>query len=305
MRWSWLLSLQPELDPLYYDWGGNHAWDVEEVRMPETLPQAIERWLHQYGPEPWPPPRSVVDALVALHREELPDVAAEVLSQRTEEIVVAFGAGWRRDALGEEGWEGRWPGTLDWVTRRVHGRETDEGECHAVIRPTPQLQQVNCTPIGMSYLVHQDLRVHCQRSSLRRFHQERGVFYSLWISKLCGIEDKLRQLTRREPGKSCLIACPDKRKPAVTCQAVPSHFALVKALPNHRFHGIAPYFLDSANVLRCFCHLGLLPVCQHGVLITRVMQLLIVSCLYPGRAGVSPASGVGQRPALPGKSRRQ
>ena len=80
--------------------------------MVETLRQAIEHWLRKYGPEPGPPPGSIVDALLALHREELPDVAEEVLSQRAEEIVVAYGAGWRRDALGEEGWEGRWPGAL-------------------------------------------------------------------------------------------------------------------------------------------------------------------------------------------------
>lgn len=89
--------------------------------MVETLRQAIEHWLRQYGPEPWAPPGSLVDALVALHREELPNVTAEALSERTEEIVVAFGAGWRREALGEEGWEGRWPRALDWVIRRVHG----------------------------------------------------------------------------------------------------------------------------------------------------------------------------------------
>ena len=89
--------------------------------MVETLRQAIEHWLHQYGPEPGPPPGSIVDALVALHREELPDATAEALSERAEEIVVAFGAGWRREALGEEGWEGRWRPALDWVTRRVHG----------------------------------------------------------------------------------------------------------------------------------------------------------------------------------------
>ena len=48
-------------------------------------------------------------------------MAAEALSERTEEIVVAFGAGWRREALGEEGWEGRWQPALDWVRGRVHG----------------------------------------------------------------------------------------------------------------------------------------------------------------------------------------
>lgn len=87
----------------------------------ETLRQAIEHWLRKYGPEPGPPPESIMDALVALHREELPDVAAEALSERTEEIVVAFGAGWGREALGEEGWEGRWQPALDWVIGRVHG----------------------------------------------------------------------------------------------------------------------------------------------------------------------------------------
>ena len=68
--------------------------------MVETLRQAIEHWLRKYGPEPGPPPGSIMDGLVALHREELPNVAVETLSERTEEIVVAFGAGWRREALG-------------------------------------------------------------------------------------------------------------------------------------------------------------------------------------------------------------
>ena len=90
--------------------------------MVDTLRrQAIEHWLHQYGPEPGLPPGSIMEALVALHREELPDVAPEALSGRTEEIVVAFGAGWRREALGEEDWEGRWPRALDRVIRHVRG----------------------------------------------------------------------------------------------------------------------------------------------------------------------------------------
>lgn len=90
--------------------------------MAETWEQAIAYWLHKYGPEgAGPPPEHIVEALLALCGEELPEVAEDALHQRAEEIVVAYGMGWRRTNLGEEGWEGRWPRILDCMAGRVHG----------------------------------------------------------------------------------------------------------------------------------------------------------------------------------------
>src|SRR3989442_320887 len=88
---------------------GSHLWG--KGRAMATPEQEIERWLQHYAP-----PDQLLDearqTLLALYKEEVPDLEKTRLARHTpdigpadiaEEIVVAFGVGWRRWPLGEEG----------------------------------------------------------------------------------------------------------------------------------------------------------------------------------------------------------
>jgi RNA polymerase sigma factor (sigma-70 family) len=66
------------------------------------------------------PPSHMRAALLALMSELTPD--EQLRQKHIAEIVIAYGCGaWREVQDGEEGWENRWQGALDWVTHRTLG----------------------------------------------------------------------------------------------------------------------------------------------------------------------------------------
>jgi hypothetical protein len=94
-----------------------------------TLQQALERWWHHYAP-PDQPFDGARETLRALSTEEVPDLErarlarqARELSAQTiaEEIVVAFGVGWRRYPQGEDGWVELWPRAFERLVQYVYG----------------------------------------------------------------------------------------------------------------------------------------------------------------------------------------
>ena len=94
-----------------------------------TQEQELDRWLHHYAP-PDQPLESMRETLLTLYQEEAPDLEMARLAGRrpeivvaevAEEIVVAYGAGWRRYPQGERDWLELWPRAFERLAQYVYG----------------------------------------------------------------------------------------------------------------------------------------------------------------------------------------